>query len=371
MTRTALDPLLRGCRVLVGGGVAGLVAVVLVSGAAAVTAGPRDAVYSTPSRVTALAADGRRVAVVTSRTKRACGRIVVWTPPSRRATSFKPGYLGCSGDGVSDVALGGGQVAWIEQGGGNDLELTVMVAKLGGGAVRQIDYVVNGDRAGGDPSGGWVGQLLGGGPLLAYNRWTVVCDLPSGSLCGDGQSQDSHLANQQLVRIVARRTITVASGASSYRLSAVGGGRMAVEAGGVVTVLAPSGERVATVPAVEGDAPRSIRIDTTSLAVRRTSTLDLYDAQSGTARTSLRLRSDDAGLQVAGVSSKLALLRGRHRLVLVRLQDGAERSLPLRSKGIVGAELTAAGVFYAYNVPRAARAGRVVFVPTAKLLARF
>jgi hypothetical protein len=370
MTRTAPDPLLRGSRALGGGGVGGLVAVVLVSGAAAVAA-PRDALYSTAARVTALAADGRRVAVVTSRTKRACGRIVVWTPPSRRATSFKPGYLGCSGDGVSDVALGGGQVAWIEEGGGNDLELTVLVAKLGGGVVRQIDYVVNGDRAGGDPSGGWVGQLLGGGPLLAYNRWTVVCDLPSGSICGDGQPQDSHLANQQLVRIVARRKSTVASGASSYRLSAVGGGRMAVESGGAVTVLAPSGERVATVPAVEGDAPRSIGIDTTSLAVRRTSTLDLYDAQSGTARTSLRLRSDDAGLQVAGVSSKLALLRGRHRLVLVRLQDGAESSLPLRSKSIVGAALTAAGVFYAYNVPRGRRPGRIVFEPTAKLVARF
>jgi hypothetical protein len=44
--------------------------------------------------------------------------------------------------------------------------------------------------------------------------------------------------------------------------------------------------------------------------------------------------------------------------------SGAERSL-------VGARLTEAGLFYAYNVSRGAAKGRIVFEPTAKLLARF
>jgi hypothetical protein len=33
--------------------------------------------------------------------------------------------------------------------------------------------------------------------------------------------------------------------------------------------------------------------------------------------------------------------------------------------------LTEAGLFYAYNLPRAREKGRIVFEPNAKLLARF
>ena len=61
--------------------------------------------------------------------------------------------------------LGGGQVAWLEQGGGNDLELILKVARLSGGKPKEIEFVTNGNRAGGDPRGQWLGQLLGGGPL--------------------------------------------------------------------------------------------------------------------------------------------------------------------------------------------------------------
>jgi hypothetical protein len=60
--------------------------------------------------------------------------------------------------------------------------------------------------------------------------------------------------------------------------------------------------------------------------------------------------------------------------VLVRPRDGKLISLPLSraaEDGLVDARLTAAGLFYAYNLPRAAAKGRIVFEPAAKLLARF
>ena len=79
-----------------------------------------DAVYSVRGRITVLAADGNRVAV-TTQVKPGCGRVVVWTAPGKGSIGFKPGILGCAGDGVTRLALGGGRVAWIEQGGGNDL----------------------------------------------------------------------------------------------------------------------------------------------------------------------------------------------------------------------------------------------------------
>ena len=60
--------------------------------------------------------------------------------------------------------------------------------------------------------------------------------------------------------------------------------------------------------------------------------------------------------------------------MLVRLSDGALISLPLAStvaQGLVDAKLTAAGLFYAYNVAKGKAKGRIVFEPTSRLLARF
>lgn len=70
---------------------------------------------------------------------------------------------------------------------------------------------------------------------------------------------------------------------------------------------------------------------------------------------------------------KVALFVGAHRVVLVRLGDGKLISFPLGKKppAIVGARLNGAGLFYAYNQPKASAKGRVVLEPTATLLARF
>jgi hypothetical protein len=148
---------------------------------------------------------------------------------------------------------------------------------------------------------------------------------------------------------------------------------MAIQSAGEVGVIAPNGSRLATVRAVAGNPPRSVALSRTQLAIERTFTLDLYSPATGTKTKSIPLGSA-AALGLAGVTSEFALLRGSHRVVLVRLRDGKLISLPLRraaATGFVGARLTEAGLFYAYNVRRGTAKGRVVFEPTAKLLARF
>src|SRR5919198_4785691 len=89
------------------------------------------AVLSTRRRIETLAADANRVAFVTV-SQDTCAPIVVWTAPRSKTTSFKEGDLGCHWDGVAigEVGIGAGQVAWIEVGGGNNLEMTVMAANL-------------------------------------------------------------------------------------------------------------------------------------------------------------------------------------------------------------------------------------------------
>jgi len=350
----------------------GLIAVFLTGAPQAADQSVRgvpDAVFSTQGRITILAADGNRAAV-TTRVKRACGRrIVVWTAPGKRSTSLKPGILGCAGDGISDLAVGGGQVAWIEQGGGNNLEMTVMASPLTGGVRKQFEFATNGDRAGGDPTGDWVGRLFGGGAQLAYNRWTDVCDRPAGEECGENDPQ-LRRADQKLIRIAAGRRAIVVTGPPAYPLVAVGGGRMAVAGAGILTIRSASGAEVATVPNAGLDS--RVALSTTRLGIARTSTLDLYNPATGAAVKSLSLGSA-AALRLADVSSRLALLRGSHRLVLIRLSDGKPISFPLRTGAaatLVGARLTEAGLFYAYNT-RGALPGRIVFEPMGKLLARF
>jgi FG-GAP-like repeat len=342
--------------------------------------GRPNAQFSTRGLITKLAADSNRVAVKTTvRSSRRCDRIIVWTAPGRRSKSFSTSNPGCGsilcdrGSGcVDELALGDGQVAWISRSGGNNLELMVIVARLSGGAPRMIEQAHNGAGAGGDQKGQWVGRLLGGGSLLAYNGWSIVCDSPDEFACDEGRAT-LKATNERIVRVSSGRRAVVRRGAGSRPLTAVGGGRMALESEGAITILGRSGARVATIPASPGNPTRAIALSSMRLAVTRTFALDLYNPATGAKLKSIPL-GPAAALALEGVNSKVGLLRGPRRLVLVRLSDGRLIALPLpagRAAAIVDAKLTAAGLFYAYNVPRGASRGRVVFEPTARLLARF
>ena len=335
-----------------------------------------DAVLATRGEITKLAIDGRRAAVMTTKIKGVCGRVVVWAPPGRKTTTFAStkscGSILCgAGRCVDALALGDGHVAWITRAGGNNLELSVIVAKVSGGKSWQIDWVTNGNGAGGDPNGGWVGELVGGGSWLGYDNWDVCFADQPGSDCQPGDPETGR-KNEKLVRIAAGHRAVVKLGADAYRLTAAGGGRIAVETNGAIVVRTIRGSRLATVSAVDGNPPRAIALSQTRLAVERTFTLDLYAPARGVKTKSIPL-GPSATLSLAGVNAKVALLVGAHRLVLVRLSDGKLISFPLGQKPptIVGARLDGAGLFYTYNPPKASAKGRVVFEPTAKLLARF
>lgn len=116
--------------------------------------------------------------------------------------------------------------------------------------------------------------------------------------------------------------------------------------------------------------PRAAPLSGTALAVQSPSTLDLYDPASGRQLKSLPL-GPSALLEFAGLNTKLALLRGSDRAGLVRLSDGKLVSLQLPLHGVIGPKLTEAGLLYAYNTPKAAMKGHVIFEPTAELLRRF
>jgi hypothetical protein len=320
------------------------------------------AVFATRRQITALAADGKHAAVCAS------GVPIAWSAPGRTSVRFKTGsYGGCYGD----VAVGAGRVAWTEGVGcGNTFcDDAVFVAKLSGGRRHKVDEKENDCGAGPCyPTGIWISQLLGGGPLIAWDDWKVDC---TGSCTeGEGAFAGYAVTAQLLRRFYGGRARTVRRDTSAHPLLAVGAGRMALEVSGTVVVLKPTGARVTRVVAADAE---SVALAQTELGLAGRTSLAVYDSATGHLRKSIAL-GPSAALQLAGITSRLALLRGPHSLVLVRLRDGRLISFPLASKvakRLVDAKLTSAGLFYAYNVAKRKANGRIVFERTPMLLARF
>ena len=308
--------------------------------------------------ITALAADGNHAAVCTGR------HPVAWTPGGARV-SFKSKGYGC----YSDVAVADGNVAWIADTGCGNTECTAVafVAKLSGGRGKAVDGQQNDCGAGPCiPTGTWITQVLGGGSLIAWNDWYVDCTAD----CDEAQEGFARygVTHQTLRRYYRGRMTHVREERAAHPLLAVGGGRMAIRVSGKIDVLKPSGARVSAVVAPD---VQSVALSRTELGIAGRSALGVYNPATGHLRTSIAL-GPNASLQLAGINSRLALLRGSHSLELVRLRDGAIITLPLASsvaQRLVDARLTKAGLFYAYNAKSAG--GRVVFEPLSKLLARF
>jgi hypothetical protein len=331
-----------------------------------------DAVLPTRKPIGYLAADGSRVAACLETYRRR--GFVVWTAPRHKALAI---HASC----YDEIALAAGRVTWIVgYATPNQPELTLVIyeQRLSDGRRRVIDRVQN-ESNHNDIRGPWLGQLMGGGSLLAWNTWDLDCLPPPPPLCEgdycsecDEDNPTLRVSGQTLVISNGRRNRAHSSSAL-YPLRAVGGGRLAASPGGAVVVLAPNGSRVATVPAVETDPPREIALSRTRLAVTRTSTLDVYDPATGAALESIQL-GPAAALRLIGVNSTVAVLGGPGELVLVRLGDRKLVSMPLgraAARGLVDAKLTTAGLFYAYNLPHGAKRGRIVFEPVARLLSRF
>ena len=113
---------------------------------------------------------------------------------------------------------------------------------------------------------------------------------------------------------------------------------LAVASSDTITVLAPNGARLATVPAtgvrrvqprlsIQGVDALAVALDATRLAVEREATLDLFDAATG-AKTKWVPLGKAARFDLAGINAKVALLRNSSGLVLLRLNNWQAVSIP-------------------------------------------
>ena len=329
---------------------------------------PRQTLVSTTLPVTKLAADGARIAALTSASVGPCSeprakRILVWADLQHAARQFTTRTC------VDELALGAGRVAWIQRSCGNSCDLTVEVVPPGGRKPQAIDFVNNGNGAAEDPNGSYVGHLLGAGTALAFNSWLVCSANNPDRLGGPCPAKDpaTGFATERLIRIAPTPTSVLKSGVGAYALAAAADGRFAVTAGSKVAIVASNGKTncSATTSAIP---PHGVALIPTTLLVESALALDLYDATTCAKRRSLPL-GPAAQLTLAGANAQIALLSGSGRIVLARLTDGKQIALPVA--GAVDAKLTQAGLFYAYNTPKRTLKGHVVFAPTASLTALF
>lgn len=358
------------------------------------TGAAAGATLSTKGRIVALALDRSTLAAATGGVPKHCDRIVVWTAAGKRTVGIDT-ELNCEWNDatvsrVIEIAVGAGRVAWIEALGGNRQTLTLYSASAAGGRVAVSEFVENGFAGSEDVGGDWIGELHGAGSVLAYNSWTVCSRWAHPDQWTLAECPvDGQVSRQSLWRIAATGvSARMARGAGSFRLRAVGGGWLALEATpkftleagpigtGPITILSATGLPPMTIRAQDGgQRPRGIALTRTQLVIEHRTTLDVYDLPSGDLRQTIQLGAA-AHLQLVGANAELAMLTGRHRLVAVRLTDGRQARIALPREAMTGASpisprLSESGLAYGYNLPTGAARGRLVFAPRSELLKHF
>ena len=220
----------------------------LVPGALATAAAATVLSVSAPAPVTALAADGNRVAYAVGRSPSDCDRVFVWERAARRTVKLGRA-TSCertsTGTGIGGLALAGNRVLWLHYTGGNIREWSLWTATTTRPKPRRLRFA------------------------------SRDVDLPSPFVLGNGDS--GRLGN----------ALPYASGATVIVLRADGSRRYSWEAPGRVSALSALGDEVAvasagglvTVLDLEGHVRRTVTYDGEISAVEVTGTTIL--AQTG------------------------------------------------------------------------------------------
>jgi hypothetical protein len=350
-----------------------LVAVALVPAASGSAQAPAQ-VFKTSGTITSIAADGARVVAATTGISRSCDRVVVWTPDTNSFKSFKA-LSHCPDGGVagslSEVALAGDRVAWVDSVGGNLLDVSLHVASLASAKAATIAFAENHMGADEAKDGDWLGSLVGRGSLLVYNSWSLCTAVPEGwewdaPKCEQPTSApkpELRRLNQALLKVVGNQGVLLRRAPEALWAVSIDGSRIATQDGSTVTLFSSTGTVLKTLRLPSGSFA-GVRLEGSRLAVMRNAKLELYSADSGQLLKVVSTGSPKASLR--DLHSGLAVYVDQLKLHVVRLSDG-KQAVYSASKGPVDGRLGSKGLFYSYNAAGKAR-GRIVFVPFPQLL---
>jgi Tol biopolymer transport system component len=297
---------------------------------------------STP--VTALAADGNRVAIAPGPAETDCEHVVVWAPGADVISRLGPLRAPCTGGtpSITELALAGTRAGWVMFSGDDSYcEFALSSATLADPlALPLADDEIDGSD-GCKPRE--IYHLRGHGDLLLANAGSSLVRIGAGTeKCGAA------------VCTTLRKDVAAP-------VDSVSAGLIATRKAGVVTVLDAQGRPVRSLAFTPADV-YAARLAGERLVVARSYTIESYDIGSGLLTASQPL---PAGYQLVDADAGVAVLRKATTIMLLRLGDG--RSFTLTpGKAPVLADLEPTGLFYSYAT--SGGGGRVVFVPQDHVL---
>jgi hypothetical protein len=335
-----------------------------------------NTVKRTSAPTWALAMDGARVAYASG------GKIHVWNVATG-ATSVIPGKRGYA-KLADEVAISGKRVAWINRRyvGNTEVGERLYVASLAGkGLLLGHSYRYGRDDLT-ETTGGWIAGLVGTGKALAVSTWRTSRGVPSA-------------ANLSVLTPTGLRSI--ASGPGAIVAESGDGGHIAVLRSTVawpddlqmpigpapsVGVYSTAGALLGEIALGSPDPDATgiqIALDGNRLVVLKTElhepsgpttvTLEVYDWTTGTLLSSWPVAIPQyAGEVRFAVHGHLAAVEGPYRLHLVDLDTGKDVAIASSSRTDSPPAINSRGLVYAVN-PHYNGPGKLVFVPTARLLA--
>jgi hypothetical protein len=286
-----------------------------------------------------------------SRTR--CNSVYVWNVASGETTRVS-GRPTCSADntstgaGVRELALAGGRVAWIVNKGGNsesgDYLYVSTVARPG---ERVLATAFRTGDTSGVLTGNWLGGLVGSGSFLALDHWSTD---------SSGAVSSAHL------RRIGSRLADLAEGAETMTARSTDGRQVAVlHADGTVGLYSTHGVLLRTV-APSSAVEVALRRDYLAV-LTKTRTLEVFNSHSGRKLRSCHVVAGAAHLDVA---AGLAAYAAGRRVHVVRLSTGRSVFGARANATVSAVQLEPAGL--AYALQHGDRPGRIVFVPTRRVL---
>jgi hypothetical protein len=327
-----------------------------------------------------LAMSGSRVAYMT--TDR---RVAVWNLATGKTTVIKGTYprqgsrFG-NGFGTGEVAIAGKRVALITRyatGNSQQTQEHLFTATVGGSAhalgklTNHYTNPLDGEPDGGLSYGTWISGVVGSGNTLAVSAWS---------------SRESIASHERLSLVTRTGLHTIATGPGTIVAKSADGGHIAVfrstqawpadtvrpaTATPTVGIYSSKGSLLAEV-GLDPDA-REIALSGKELVVLTetipapgtlVATLQVYDWTSGALMHVWPVKLGRPGGSGLTVQGRFAALEAPGSLRLVDLTTG--KAVAIAPSSASGPALGSSGLVYAVN---SRQSGKLVFVPTAKLLA--
>ncbi len=326
-----------------GPALAAVALLALVAGTAFARAGSASRTLTVNGEIGSISASGGRVAIASDDLGGGCSHGLVWNASTGSRADLKDP---CSSDTVySGLKLAGDTAIWWDYSSGNhvycDDVYTWSVTSPKAHALGICDGTM----------GDTYFELAGDRSIVAIVDYAVCesdCTGDNGNLLPDGNYgvEVRRVQTGKVMRLLGPVDFRVFLDARSWRVAVI-------EPKATLTVYDASGRKLWSRPGITGVS--SGAIDGNSVVLHQTRSVRAYSpAGAGIARPLPR------GADVAGVVGGLVVYTVSSSVHLLRLSDGRDRRL-VTVKGLVQAQLTPAGVFYAAG-------SSVTFVPIGAVL---